>query len=415
MFAAAEDRIFTEWRVRLYAVSVAVAIAVIAVWEFLHGRSVIDPTGRPVCIDFCTIWVSGNFAASSDPVRVYDYPVFAAAQSSLVGPHRLNFPPYRYGYPPTFLFLTYLLGLMPYLTAFAVWTLTTLALYAVAIYAIVPRFAAVIAAFTPLVVAENVLLGNNGALTAALIGLSLVLMERQPWLSGVFIGLLTYKPQFGVLFPVALVASRNWRAFASAAGTTVILTALAAIAFGPHGWLSFIDGLRDRNASLSLDPGLVLTLQSVYGLLHWAGAGTEISWVLHAAAATIVAVATFVVWAKPVPYSLKAATLCVGSLAVTPYVQIYDLCVLSIAVAFLVRDGLARGFLPGERIGMLIAFAALFLLLFPIGLMIYALFLFLIARRIVAYYRDPTLQSDLRRLDDPTEAQTGFALRRTLP
>jgi arabinofuranan 3-O-arabinosyltransferase len=391
----AEDRLFTEWRLRLYGVSIGVLYVVLLAWELLHGRSVIDAAGNPACIDFCTIWVSGNFAVSSDPVRVYDYPVFSAAQLSLVGPHHINFPPYHYWYPPTFLFFTLPLALMPYLTAFAVWTIATLLLYAAAIYVIIPRLLAVMVGLTPVVVAENVLLGNNGALTAGLIGLFLASMERRPWLSGFFIGLLTYKPQFGVLFPLALLASRNWRAFASTAATSALLAVTAAIAFGSGGWVLFIDTLLDRNANLSLDPGLELTLQSVYGLLHWAGASIAASWALHAAIAAIIAVTTFVVWAKPVPFSLKAATLCIASVAVTPYVQIYDLCVLSIAVAFLIRDGLSTGFLPGERTAILVCFAALFFLLNPIGPIVYVFILFLIVRRVAAFRRDALTRAPL--------------------
>ena len=36
-------------------------------------------------------------------------------------------------------------------------------------------------------------------------------MERRPRLSGVLLGLLTFKPQIGILFPFALFVSRKWR------------------------------------------------------------------------------------------------------------------------------------------------------------------------------------------------------------
>jgi hypothetical protein len=45
----------------------------------------------------------------------------------------------------------------------------------------------------------------------------------------------------------------------------------------------------------------------------------------------------------------------------TPYVHGHDLCVLVIAVAFLVEDGLQRGFLPGDRLIMLFSWIAIFL------------------------------------------------------
>ena len=55
----------------------------------------------------------------------------------------------------------------------------------------------------------NVSAGQNGFLTAALIGGMLSLMQKQPLLAGVCLGLLSYKPQFGLLFPIALIAARS--------------------------------------------------------------------------------------------------------------------------------------------------------------------------------------------------------------
>ena len=48
--------------------------------------------------------------------------------------------------------------------------------------------------------------------TAALFGGGLSLLERRPLLAGGLLGLLIYKPQLGLLIPVALLAGRHWRA-----------------------------------------------------------------------------------------------------------------------------------------------------------------------------------------------------------
>ena len=286
------------------------------------------------------------------------------------------------------LFFSYLFGLLPYMTAFAAWIVATIALYLAAVYAIIPRPTAVIAALTPMAVPLNVLLGHNGFLTAGLIGLSLVFVEHRPWLSGIFLGLLTYKPQFGILFPFAVLASRNWRVLAGAATTSMLLGLAATIAFGHQGWVSFIDLLHHRNSTLSPD-GMELSLQSAYGLLHWAGVSAWLSWTVHLTVAIVVAVAVCAVWANPIPQSLKAAILCMGAVMMTPYLLQYDLCVLSIAVAFLVKDGLSRGFLPGERTAILICVAGLLFWFaqIPISPVVCVVLLFLIARRIMAYYR----------------------------
>ena len=374
-----EDRIFTEPNLKLYGFGVAWAWALFSGWLLLGGRL--------RSIDFCWIWVSGNLANSSNPALVYDPIAFTAAQITLLGTNECHF--LHFSYPPTVLFFTYLFGLLPYVTAFAVWICATIVLYLVAVYAIIPRPAAVILALTPMAVPVNILFGHNGFLTAGLIGLSLVFMERRPWLAGILFGLLTYKPQFGVLFPLALLASRNWRTLCWATASSVVVSAAAAAAFGYQGWPSFIDLLWHRNSTLSPD-GVELELDSIYGLLYWAGISTWLSWTVHLAVAIIVAIAVCAVWAKPIPHSLKAAILCIGALTVTPYVLRYDLCILSIPVAFFVKDGLSRGFLAGERTVIVICIAAflLWLALLPIGPVIYVVLLFLIARRIFAYQRE---------------------------
>jgi Glycosyltransferase family 87 len=384
-----EDRIFTERRLRFCGSGLVMtyAVAVLLAWALNRGEWVIRPDGSLSNIDFCWIWVSGKFAASSDPSRIYDNSVYAAAQDLFYPPGECLFL-HQYVYPPTFLFLTYPLGLMPYLAAFTVWVAATFLVYLAAVYAIIGRLAALIAAAAPSAAIKNIQLGHNGFLTAGLFGLSLASLERQPWLSGILLSLLIYKPQFGVLVPLALLASRNWRALISATAASVILGAAAAVVFGYETWPSFIRSLLDRDAGLSPDAEVELSLQSVYALLHWAGASTRSSWSVHLTVAAIVTAIVCAVWAKPIPYPLKAAILCIASVTVTPYVLAYDLCILSIAVAFLVRDGMSRGFLPGERMGIFFCFAGLFPVATPIAPIICAVLFVLCARRIAAYRCD---------------------------
>jgi hypothetical protein len=376
-----EDRIFTETRIRFYGLGVTVAYALSLAWRLVHGQWVILPDGRLRCIDFGWMWLSGRFAVSGNSPQIFDYSTFSAAQIALFGHGNCPFIT-PYVYPPTYLFFTYFLGFMPYLIAFGAWVLSTLFLYGTAVYTIIPRRAAVIAAMSPFFVAVNADFGHNGYITAALVGFSLAFLERRPWLSGIFLGLLGYKPHMGVLFPLALLASRNWRALASATLATVILGIGAAFAFGPEGWASFLHTFLDRQSTLSPDAAVPLALHSVFGLLRWVETGAQVSWSGHLIVAAIVALTVWVVWAKPIPFSLKAAVLCIGSAMVPPYILFYDLCILSIAVAFLVRDGMSRGFLPGERTVILICFAALFLVQVPIGPIVCGTLLFLAVRRI---------------------------------
>ena len=88
------------------------------------------------------------------------------------------------------------------------------------------------------------------------------------------------------------------------------------------------------------------------------------------------------IWAKPYPYALKAAALAAGSLVVSPHVISYDGCILTIAAAFFVKDGLARGFLRGERATLLLCWVALYLFIIgPVPLLVYIVMLVLTVRR----------------------------------
>ena len=63
----------------------------------------------------------------------------------------------------------------------------------------------------------NLLYGQNGFLTAALLVGGIRLAPSRPLSGGVLLGLLAYKPQFGLVVVVALVAARLWRAIFAAA------------------------------------------------------------------------------------------------------------------------------------------------------------------------------------------------------
>jgi hypothetical protein len=366
-----EDRIFTERRLLLCgAAALAVSIAVLG-WALVSGQSALTPHGLPSTIDFLQFYVMGNFAGSPDPAAAYDYRVFSAAQAALVGSVDTPLPFYHLVYPPILFFVTYPLALLPFGAAFAVWVGATFVLYQSVMFAVVPRTAMLVVAAVPLAVLKNAQLGQNGFLTAGLIGLVLLLMERRPVLAGVALGLLIYKPQFGLLFPLALVAGGHWRVIAGAAATIALLVVIAAAVFGPEIWAAHLASLGGFNARLSPDDNMQVLLQSVFGFCQWLGATPSVSWVAHLTAAGPAAIAVGVLWYRATPFPLQAAALAVAAVAVTPYVLTYDLCVLAVAVAFLVQDGLRRGFLPGERSLLLLCFVLSLFLTRPIAPALY--------------------------------------------
>jgi arabinofuranan 3-O-arabinosyltransferase len=225
---------------------------------------------------------------------------------------------------------------------------------------------------------------------AALLGFSLVFISRRPYLSGICLGLLTYKPQFVLFFPLALVVTGQWRVIAGAIAGALMFAGGAVLAFGPNVWLLFLGSLHGHNPATLLPPNLDGLNQTVFGLMHETGAGFIVAWAVHLAVAALTIALACEIWWRPVPDSLKAAAFSIGTLIVTPYMLAYDLTAVSVPAAFLIADGLAGGFLPGERLVLLGCFLALFLCFnFSVGPLVLLLLMGLVLRR-VRYAANPS-------------------------
>jgi arabinofuranan 3-O-arabinosyltransferase len=298
---------------------------------------------------------------------------------------------YGWHYPPPALFLAAALATLPYLYAAIVWLVSTLAVYVVAIVGILGGRTGVLFALGFPAALWNVTAGQNGFLTAALIGGTLGMLERQPALAGVCLGLLTYKPQFGLLFPIVLIADRRWLTIAVATLVAIVLFGLSWLAFGAASWQAFVNWAPISSRVL-IDQGALdwYRLQSVFALIRAHGGSEPLAWTVQAIVTLSLAAALVWLWRSRVAFELKAAALATAALLATPYLFMYDLVVLAVAVAFLLRLGLVRG-LSRIEIGGLAAAGAL-ILIYPyvktqVGLAATAIVAILIARQALAEMR----------------------------
>ena len=192
---------------------------------------------------------------------------------------------------------------------------------------------------------SNGLVGQNGFLTAALIGGTLYLIPVRPVLAGICLGLLSYKPQYGLLFPLVLIATSHWRVFFSAGATTASMAVVSWLAFGTESWQAFFHWMPVfSQAFLTEGKATWWKLQSLFSLVRFLGGSEQLAWIFQWALSAAVATVLVVMWRSRISYSLKAAALATGTLLITPYLFMYDLMVLAIAAGFLVRIGLRTGF-----------------------------------------------------------------------
>jgi alpha-1,2-mannosyltransferase len=346
----------TRERVRLIAAALLLASAASFLFLVVTAHGVIDRQGRPLGTDFSNVYAAGTYALDGRAPAAFDPPEQFAREQKIFG-EATQF--YGWHYPPFFLFVAAALAWMPYGIALAVWQVATLALYVLMMRAIVARSPAIAGSGDHLwllltlafpAVLINIGHGQNGFLTAALLGGALVTLERRPIAAGILFGLLVYKPQYGLMIPLVLIASGRWKCFAAAAITVALLTLATTLVFGMEAWRAFFAST-EFTRTVVLEQGNTgwHKIQSVFAWARMWGAPIPLAYALQGGVMLGIAAALVWLWRSTAPYPLKAAALCLATILATPYSFDYDMMVLAPAIAFVAVDGFNRNFGAWEK------------------------------------------------------------------
>jgi len=287
--------------------------------SLLSGGWIWQKDGLGIPTDFVNVWAAGKLALQGHPALAWDWDVQRGIELDVL---KQDWPGgyFAWHYPPPFLFVATFLAQFPYTVAFVGWVCASFVPYIVVMRAIVGRaFGFVLAAGFPIVF-TNVLVGQNGFLTAALVGGTLYLLPARPVLAGICLGFLTSKPQYGLLFPIVLIASARWTTFVSAGVAAVALAAISSLAFGIESWQAFFHWLPHFSQAFLVEGKATWwKLQSLYSLVRYLGGSEQLGWAFQWVLTATVAVVLVLLWRSPVRYGLKAAALAVGTLLTTPY------------------------------------------------------------------------------------------------
>lgn len=350
-----------EWlepgRVRGYLLLLALVNAGAAFFLLATATNGVDANGFLIGTDFISFWTSGRMLQAG--ANVYDTAAHVAAQRefyAIPGEYTAFF------YPPNFLPFVWPLGLLPYFPALGAWLAATGAAFLAALRAWFRALGLkgpaplLVAAFPPVFV--TLTHGQTSFLVAALLGGGLLLVERRPWLAGVLIGLATIKPQFGLLVPLALLASGQWRTIASAGVTAIALAGFAALAFGPEVWADWLAITRTASAATAGGNIPFAKMVSVFAGLSLVGVPSAAALAVQGAVTLALAAAVVTAsWRRAFSPGLAALVLAGAPLA-TPFVLDYDMVLTAFPLAFLVARARAEGFADWERITIAAAFAA---------------------------------------------------------
>ncbi|MGY2845178.1 hypothetical protein ACVIWU_004951 [Bradyrhizobium sp. USDA 4509] len=261
------------------------------------------------------------------------------------------------------------IALLPFTAAFWVWSAAKLFCWLFVVYSIRPRSGALLLALSAPPVVYDFLAGQSSLLAAALFGGALVLLDRRPIISGFLVALLIFKPQYGVLLPLVLIATGRWNVVIMASLVAPALLLLSGTIFGWDTCTGFREAATFATTQFHLTGALPwYKLQSIYGLFRLAGFGYGLAMSLQILVASAAAVWALIMWRRNVGFVVKAACLLAATPLISPYFAIYDMQILVIALVFVTgADGITS---PSNQRSFRFAVCIMFLLgyAFPITL-----------------------------------------------
>jgi alpha-1,2-mannosyltransferase len=348
-------------RLRIYPWLFIAGYVVIGSFLILGGPGRLDRQGKPVGGDFVAYYAAASLVKEGRALAPYDTAELHRREQEVIG---APVPLTPFFYPPPVLLALVPLALPPFWLALALWVASSIIAYAV----VIRRHSGVeaaprsplhasgegqgeAAALFPAALAfpglfQNIIQGQNGCLTLAIVGVGLSLLATRPFVAGLVLGLLFYKPQLAPLVLVALIAGRKWRALVGALASTTAAVGVSIAAFGPEAWRKFFSAAR-LAADLALSGELPwIKMTSLAAAVRLLGGGPVLAMVVQGVAILIAAVTVGRVWAtRPIDRTSHAA-LVLAMLVAAPFAYDYDLTLLALPLLWLyLETGTNRGLL----------------------------------------------------------------------
>jgi hypothetical protein len=284
------------------------------------GEGADTPAGR-LGGDYPAFYGAGRMAAAGDLDQLYEPERLVREQADLL-PGEQPGGYFSFQYPPHVAVAYRPLAALPYRTSYAVHTALMVLLLVAAVQLVRPMLPAIdraplpattlALAFFPLF--RGITGGQNTALTLFLLAVSWrAVHDRRDWVAGIALGILLFKPQYGlpllalhlvarrwrVLPGVAAMAALAWTASAAAAGTGWLGTWLDSVGAYPEleakanatnavSWLGATEALIDPGtAANAIGWSLAAITGAVVAWQWWRHKDADLAWPMAAASAAL--------------------------------------------------------------------------------------------------------------------------------
>ncbi len=280
--------------------------------------------------DYWTFHEAAKAAAHGNVAFLYDKDDFQALFDDAHGLLWL--------YPPTMLILLAPFGAAPYGFAKAIWVFSSIGILGGAAYFLSARNTALTAmALVSATFFSTLFTGQLSVLFSALLVAGLFFAKSRPILAGICLGLLTVKPQFGLLVPFFLVMIGAWRTVFAASVTAALLALLSFLFFGIESWNAFF-------ASISTTHTEFVQFTDMYGRITIADVIRNFGWreapsgVISLVSLGISALILFAVRRASNRWPSFVALTMILIAVSTPYIWVYDWIIVVFAILLFLSE-----------------------------------------------------------------------------
>ena len=330
-----ENHWLNSERIKVYSYIFLLIFIGTMIFRFSTSTGNFDISGQPLGSDFTSFYATAQLAVQGEGQSAYDFDLHFEAEKAAIGQELDMY--YSFSYPPTFMLILAPLAFLPYIAAWAVWIGLSLAFFIAMVTKISDRKEAILVALAFPAVYWTIGHGQNALLTAGLLAGSLHYLDRKPIVAGILIGLMSFKPHLGVLIPFVLIIGGYWRVFFTAAITTLTFAFISWLAFGTEVWIAFFQSMSETSQTLNEGRVPFYKMQSLYASLRNANFSINLAYTIHGIFALFTFGIVIWIWSKPVDERLKKASLCIGTILMSPFMLSYDLAILAAAIAYLVE------------------------------------------------------------------------------
>jgi alpha-1,2-mannosyltransferase len=355
------DSWITGRRLRTHGMILAICLWLVYVW-IIATPGLRDRNGNLKGADFSHLYTLGSVAlahhTSDSAAELYDADAQAKLTASRIpGAAGIAYIPM---YPPQVSIFFAPLAALPYGAALAIWLVISTLVYGLCCYAFWSAYSQLRnEGWTVLLLAiafpgffHLILWGQTSAMALACFTASFFfLRDEKPFLAGLALGCLIFKPQLGVAAAFLFIYTRAWRVIAGGLLSSAAQLAVPAIYYGAESlrtWVRVMRSVANNVAVLEPRPYQTHNLRIFWTMLI---PGHTFPFALYVVSALVMLALTAAVWARrpELPLGLRYSALLLASVLVAPHLIVYDLVVLA-PVFLLIADwtiaqGIAR---PGS-------------------------------------------------------------------